>query len=179
MFILNKKDVRTQIIEEIRKSRTQENYKDLYNKLFESAEWQKAGSVGVTFSTEIEIDTMPIIERAKLEGKTIFMPKVISSTEMEFKLLNDLTKMKKSKFGIMEPENGLVGKINDIDLLIVPGLAFDVSSGNRLGFGGGYYDRVLKDYSGDTVSLSDSISTFKKSIWEVDDFDQKIARIIY
>lgn len=176
---MNKKDVRTQIIEKVKTTRKQENYEHLYVKLFNSIEWQKAESIGITASTEIEINTNPIIQKAKLEGKTIFMPKVISSTEMEFKIFDQMTNMKKSKFGIMEPENGRVGNVNDIDLLIIPGLAFDVTTGDRLGFGGGYYDRVLKEYPGNTIALSDSISKFEKSIWEVDDFDQKVKRIIF
>ncbi|WP_275493779.1 5-formyltetrahydrofolate cyclo-ligase, partial [Oenococcus oeni] len=55
-------------------------------------------------------------------------------------------------FHTLEPETSVEIPKEEIELMIVPGLAF-TKSGKRLGFGAGFYDRYLADYSGRTVSL--------------------------
>jgi len=56
-------------------------------------------------------------------------------------------------YGIQEPETPSLVPIDDIDLIILPGVAFD-TNGNRLGRGGGYYDRMLDGFSGKTVAAA-------------------------
>lgn len=57
-----------------------------------------------------------------------------------------------TRFGVAEPETEDIARSNELDLLIVPGLAFN-RAGYRVGFGGGYYDRYLANYKGKTCSL--------------------------
>ena len=80
------------------------------------------------------------------------MPKVTSKTEMKACLLTGNEVFEKSALGVAEPEKPVFADGKDMDLIVVPGLAFS-KDGVRLGFGGGYYDRYLKDLKCDTVGL--------------------------
>lgn len=61
--------------------------------------------------------------------------------------ISDFNALNKGAYGISEP--GVIDKadMNDVDLVLVPGIAFS-ESGNRLGFGKGYYDKLLADFKG-------------------------------
>ena len=92
------------------------------------------------------------------------------------KKFNSLDELKKSSFGILEPSNQskIINKEN-IDLLIVPMVAFD-SNHNRLGYGGGYYDRYLKNYAGKVIGLAFSFQ--QTEALPVESFDIPIKTII-
>ncbi|CAI2599691.1 putative protein YqgN [Apilactobacillus kunkeei] len=176
---MDKSVARKEILNKLKSLDNQEDVQYLYNQLFETEEWMNASSIGVTLSTDIEIDTKPIIDKALNHNKKVYVPKVINKSDMEFIEYNNETKLLVNKMGIAEPINGDGIDINQIDLLIVPGMAFDMSNNNRLGYGGGYYDRVLVDYPGNTIALADRIRMYEKSIWKVDDFDQQVETIIH
>ncbi|MCD2223698.1 5-formyltetrahydrofolate cyclo-ligase [Listeria cossartiae] len=126
----------------------------LAEKLFLLPEWRNAQVIGITLARHPEIETETIILQAKKEGKTVLIPKTYyPSREMEFKKMDSVHPLVKTKFGILEP-NELAETVDKeaIDLLIVPGVAFNEEH-YRIGFGGGFYDRFLVDFQGPTVSL--------------------------
>lgn len=88
-----------------------------------------------------EIDTAPLIERLVSAGKTVVLPRIEGAdiVPVTFAPGEPVTE---TSFGAMEPADGRVLDPSEVDLVIVPGVAFD-RSGNRLGFGAGYYDRFL------------------------------------
>lgn len=130
------------------------NEESLYKKLFESSLWNDAKTVALTMSTDDELNTMPIIERGLAEKKQILIPKTFAKGKMEFFEFTSINDLCKTKFGILEP-NGEQEPIkkNEIDLIIVPGIAFSKINNQRIGYGGGFYDRYLQNYQGKTVSL--------------------------
>ena len=70
---------------------------------------------------------------------------------MDF-VVYDPQQLVKTSFGLLEPQGDLeVVDVSQIDLIHVPGLAF-TTEGYRIGYGGGYYDRYLKHFSGHTLS---------------------------
>lgn len=89
-----------------------------------------------------------------------------------------MTKLKKSKFGVDEVANPDAKINNELDLIVVPGLAFALDSHARLGFGGGYYDRFLKKYPTKTIALANSRMVFEHAQWPVENFDVPIQTII-
>lgn len=72
-----------------------------------------------------------------------FLPRIVTGTEMEFIPINTSSKLRKGRFGIMEPTEGTQTRI--LDVVICPGLAF-TKCGSRLGQGGGFYDRALEKF---------------------------------
>ncbi|WP_040985280.1 5-formyltetrahydrofolate cyclo-ligase [Oceanobacillus jeddahense] len=127
----------------------------LQKKLYTSPLFQKAETIGITISTDIEWNTYEIIEKAREEGKKIASPKCIVKTkEMQYYVWDQQDQIQVGYAGIKEPipEKATPIAANDIDLLLVPGIIFD-KSGYRIGYGGGYYDRMLADYTGTTLSL--------------------------
>jgi len=99
-----------------------------------------------------EVRTVPMLERALAEGKRVAVPKIFGD-EMLFIYLEDLSQVAKGYSGIPEPvENGPVAD-DETALVLMPGLAFD-PSGNRMGYGGGFYDKFLaKEPNHPTVAL--------------------------
>lgn len=88
-----------------------------------------------------EVRTTPMLEQAIRDGKRVAVPKCYGD-EMRFIWMDDLTKVEKGYAGIPEPIAD--GPIADdpTALVLMPGLAFD-STGNRMGYGGGFYDKFL------------------------------------
>ncbi len=101
--------------------------------------FQSAKVVGAYFAFGSEVATELIIERAKMLGKKIALPRV-EEDKITFYELSSTKSLIRGRFGIMEPPP--YGRMDEIDLLVVPGIAFD-KKGNRLGYGKGFYDRLL------------------------------------
>lgn len=113
-------------------------------------EYRNATSVALYYPAHRETDTVMIAEAALSEGKEVFFP-VVCGLEMELHQIKALDELKPGRFGIHEPcrlENSHSGLP---DLIIVPGVQFDLN-GHRIGYGKGYYDRFLQHHTG-TVHL--------------------------
>lgn len=87
-----------------------------------------------------EVDVSPLLET--LEGKTILLPKVTGEGTMELRRYTSAKDMQVGAFGIKEPTGELFTDYSQIDVAVIPGMAFD-RQGHRLGRGKGYYDRFL------------------------------------
>ena len=93
-----------------------------------------------------EVETQEIYQAAQRLGKKIYYPRV-NGQQMEFYLTNESTEFEISTYGIKEPkpESTVSFKLDEEDkiVVIIPGVAFDLD-GNRIGYGGGYYDKYLR-----------------------------------
>lgn len=125
-------------------------------RLYQTTEWKNAQTIGITVSRFPEINTWSIIRMAWRQGKVVTIPKSSPvQKEMSFYQIKTFLQMEKGYSNLYEPitkETRLFPK-SEIDLLIVPGLIFTMK-GDRLGFGGGFYDRFLTDYQGYTIALA-------------------------
>ena len=108
--------------------------------------WQEAKTVCGYLSYNQEVRTGPILRRAMIEGKTVAVPKIVDG-EMRFVVLRDLENVGAGYRGIPEPVADTPVCGDETALVLLPGLAFD-GAGNRLGYGGGFYDRYLAAHRG-------------------------------
>lgn len=146
------KEVLKKMSEEEKKEKEQEIYLALLN----SQLWEKASTIGCTIAQAHEVETAPIIELAWQEGKKVVVPKCTpKESHLDFHELSSFDQLETVYFGLQEPVPTLcpVYEPNSIDLMLVPGLIFDLN-GYRIGYGGGYYDRYLATYANQTVALA-------------------------
>ncbi|MGM9929692.1 MAG: 5-formyltetrahydrofolate cyclo-ligase [Bacillus sp. (in: firmicutes)] len=123
--------------------------------LYTTEAWRQAKTIAITMAFTNEIHTRPIIERAWAEGKKVAIPKCKAATHtMDFRYFTHWEQVESVYKGILEPieEVTSIAKSEELDFMIVPGVAFS-ESGYRIGYGGGYYDRYLQTYKGMTASL--------------------------
>lgn len=112
-----------------------------------SEEYTKADVVFTFVSMGAEVNTYPLIERAWMDGKKVAVPIAKKGGKMYFVPISSLSELKKSTFGVMEPQKEETEAIvpSENDLFLVPGSVFD-EKGNRYGYGGGFYDRYFQKY---------------------------------
>jgi 5-formyltetrahydrofolate cyclo-ligase len=110
--------------------------------------WDRCGSVLLFLSTDIEIDTGPLLVLALSRGKRVFLPKLRDNRLCFFRTHTASGPWHYGAFHIREPLTGapgdLLGPEDFPALIITPGMAFD-RRGNRLGRGKGYYDRFFAE----------------------------------
>lgn len=143
---LTKSQIRSKILMRLKNQKEEDrNRKSLIikEKLFRNTVFKKAKKVMFYIAFGGEVDTAEMIKAAKGLGKIVAIP-VCKKDKITLKpcILPENAKLKKGVYGICEPEVRRFMGLRSIDLIIVPGLAFD-KKGNRLGRGKGCYDRFL------------------------------------
>jgi 5-formyltetrahydrofolate cyclo-ligase len=110
--------------------------------LLSTDEYIQAECVALYASAHNETGTELIMSAAFQAGKRVLYPAVCGH-QMVFRSVVRLEELRKGLFGIMEPcPTGVDHQANEPDLVVVPGVAFDLN-GHRIGYGKGYYDRFL------------------------------------
>ena len=173
--------MRACIIQELQTKTAHEKQKiekSINTTLFTSEVWKKSKVIGITIAKDIEWDTKSIIKEAWEQEKTVCIPKTYpDERKLIFYQINSFRQVEKQYHGLWEPipEVAMALEKDQIDLLIVPGLAFN-KAGYRLGFGGGYYDRFLVDFPHETVSLLSQSQLINKI--PVEKFDKPVKYLI-
>jgi 5-formyltetrahydrofolate cyclo-ligase len=106
-----------------------------------SADYAAASTLALYSSIRSEVATSGIFTAAVQAGKRVLYPRTVGAT-LEFVTVETLEALEASRFGICEPRSGEAVPLAKIDLLVLPGVAFD-AHGIRLGYGLGCYDRAL------------------------------------
>jgi 5-formyltetrahydrofolate cyclo-ligase len=147
-YILNKK-------ENLSENEKKDLDELIFNNIINCPWFLEAKVIFSYVSFEKEVDTHRIIKHAFSLGKKVCVPKVISRAKgMKALYIESLEELTKGKMGILEPsESKEALAIDDIDMAIVPGVAFD-NSGGRLGYGGGFYDRFFIDAKVKKIALA-------------------------
>lgn len=144
------------------------------NALRDWIEQQAIQRIGVYFAQPDEVDLSTMIQSCLTQNKSLYAPCYQSEQNAyqfaPFECLDDLSS---GKFNIPEPTQKTVS-LQLIELLLVPGLAFDIY-GNRLGRGGGYYDRILNQFNGISIGICSALP-LQPNI-PTDDWDQAVDYI--
>lgn len=146
--MLDKKTIRKDILrkrDSIQPEIRQIKDRLIMDKVISLPDFLKAKTILYFASFRSEVNTLPQIEEAFRSGKRIVLPKVDNANKRLklYEILNT-DEIKLGFWGIPEPEAipERERDINEVDLVIMPGVAFDMQ-GTRLGYGAGYYDKLL------------------------------------
>lgn len=113
------------------------------NRLAGWSNWRASSSVALFATLQGEIDTQPLFELARRDGKRLLLPRMCVGRTLEFALVEDMESLKPGRFGVLEPGPRCLAQPLHADaIVLIPGCAFD-REGGRLGRGAGYYDRAL------------------------------------
>ena len=149
-----KAELRKKILQEMKAlSQEQKQAMDrvLTERFLQHPFYQEAKTIATYLSFPHEFQTQERIEQALKDDKKVLIPKTYPKGRMEF-VVYDPQQLVKTSFGLLEPQGDLeVVEPSQIDLIHVPGLAF-TTEGYRIGYGGGYYDRYLEHFAGQSLS---------------------------
>ncbi len=138
-----------------------ERSKQIAEQIRQSERYQRATIILSYAAFRSEVDTEEINKQALADGKALYLPKTYSQEKrMRFFLVEDMGQLISGYQGIQEPQETkdveAVWKQHNVSkeevLMLMPGVAFD-EAGNRMGYGGGYYDRYLTQYGGRIISV--------------------------
>jgi 5-formyltetrahydrofolate cyclo-ligase len=105
--------------------------------------FRSAATIGAYFATDGEIDPAPLVGLARTQGQAIFLPVLGANKLLRFARWEPASRFIENRFGIPEPaDSSAIVTPEALDLVLTPLVAFDVH-GNRIGMGGGYYDRTF------------------------------------
>ncbi len=127
--------------------------REIEERLFSLPEFTSAHVVMFFASFRTEVETGAMIKRALSSGKRVILPKVQGKELALYEISDFDDDVVPGAWGIPEPTGAKPAKLDDIDLMIMPGAAFD-ERGNRLGYGAGFYDRILPTFGKKTIALA-------------------------
>lgn len=124
-----------------------------------------------------EINTHELIDELEERGKEVYLPYIIK----EEKLLGigrySKYELDSGVFGIKEPARKEDIPVNWMDIIVVPGLLF-AKNGYRIGYGGGYYDQLIKNIEDRIITIGFCFEGFLRDSLPIDEFDVPVKMII-
>lgn len=181
---MNKKELRRLIIsrrDQLKDEEILAKSHQIAERLFRLPAYREAETVMFFISFDSEVVTKPMVENALAEGKTVLAPRARTRTKelIPSRILDWEEDLAPGAYGIPEPkEERLCPHYpGDIDLLIVPGVAFD-RKGNRLGYGGGYYDRFFPLLRSDVPLVALAFAVQIVPSVPVEDWDRPVDFVI-
>ena len=138
---MNKSEIRQKILK-IRKQNSFKDYVIDSNKILKFLKKNKikGKTIGGYYPYNYELNIMPILENFEKKNFLISLPKIKKNSQMDFFYWSTKDPLNINKYGIPEPKSS---KVRYPDILLVPLVAFDKDF-NRVGYGGGFYDRYIK-----------------------------------
>ncbi|AIH03537.1 MULTISPECIES: 5-formyltetrahydrofolate cyclo-ligase [Thermodesulfobacterium] len=155
-----------ELIRSLRKSYTRECLQRLSLIICKHIEklsfYQKTQKIVYYYPKDGEVSLLYLIGKGFLEKK-VYLPKTwVQQKKLTFHQVYSFSDLRPGPFGLLEPpvEHPKI-EWEEIELIFVPGLAFDLKGG-RIGYGGGFYDRVLFQVKGKKIGVAFSFQVFNK-----------------
>jgi len=152
---MKKEDIRNRMLKKrqaLSESEIKEKSQAIQKKLEGEEEFKQAKTILFYHSHKKEVMTPSLIQRS-LKNKTIYLPILKAGNQFDLGECESLSELKPNVFQIPEPTKALK-EAPPLDLIIIPGVAFDLF-GNRIGMGKGYYDRFLaKNKSATRIAIA-------------------------
>ena len=174
---MNKFEIRKKILK-IRQKKNSKSFKIDFEDILKILKKNKTigKNVGGYYPYNYEVDAIKILEKFEKKNYLISLPKIKKNSQMDFFFWSLKDPLKINRYGIPEP---ISNKIIYPDILLVPLVAFDKSL-NRVGYGGGFYDRYIKKIKKNknilTIGLAYSFQKVKKV--QVNNYDVKLDFVI-
>lgn len=127
----------------------------ILNNILSLDEYKNSDTIFTYVSFDNETDTKKLISKAIYDNKRIAVPYCVPNTFIiDFYFINSINELTSGSFGILEPNIISAEKVIDYTkgICIIPGLSFTYN-GDRLGYGRGYYDRFLENFSGIKIGI--------------------------
>lgn len=121
----------------------------IQQRLADTSEFRHADSIGLYSPIHGEVFTEGLFEACRQEGRAVSYPRV-RGEQLEFVQVEQRQELAPGAFGVLEPAGSLLVMPSTLDLIVVPGVAFD-RCGFRLGYGKGFYDRALHEKQSGSV----------------------------
>lgn len=127
--------------------------KKIIRRVLDLSEYRQAKTLFLFVSTAAEIDTGPLLLNALADGKRVAVPRCIGDGIMRAYVISGTEDLAEGAYGILEPyETCLPLTVEEMDFGVIPCVSCD-RQGNRLGHGGGFYDRYLANVAFPTAAL--------------------------
>ncbi|MFC2060879.1 5-formyltetrahydrofolate cyclo-ligase [Elusimicrobiota bacterium] len=151
---------------------------DILDKLKENPDIEGSTHIMVYASTPDEVDTCGLIDFLLDNGKKVYLP-VVAGHDIKISRIDTREELVPGKFGIMEPQSEQWEFVDPdiLDVVIVPGVCF-TEDGIRLGRGGGYYDRFIKQLSRRTKVIGICYDMQIEEDIPCYDHDEKVDKIV-
>lgn len=139
----------------------------IQSRLISSPIWTNKEHIGLYSPVRGEVDTQLILMTALSQGKHVFFPRVEQGIELYE--VDSPQQLQKGAWGIPEPDSTCLALgERELDLLIMPGIAFG-RKGGRIGYGKGFYDRLLEKISPPAIALAYShqvVDEIQVDVWD-------------
>ena len=174
---MSKSKLRKKILK-IRKNKNKKNIKINFDKVFKLFKKEKITkkNIGGYYPVNFEVDNLNLLKKFEKNKFKISLPVIKENFEMNFYKWDFSEPLKINKYGIPEPATKV---ITYPDILLVPLVAFDKKL-NRLGYGGGYYDRFISKLSKKKkiIKIGLALSFQKINKVPINKYDQKLDYVI-
>lgn len=147
-------------------------------KLFRNRVFKRAKTIMIFISFGGEVETMGMIKEAEKMGKIVAVPVCRRNKSMRPSIFSDRVKLTSGLYEVYEPAIKKFVDSDKLDLVIVPGVAFD-RKGNRLGRGKGYYDRFLARLPSKTAAIGLAFDFQILPLVPTTRLDKKVNRVIF
>tara|TARA_B110001452_G_scaffold228729_1_gene204308 strand:+ start:35 stop:580 length:546 start_codon:yes stop_codon:yes gene_type:complete len=162
----------------IRKYENQKNIKINLSKVLNLLKEEKIQkkSIGGYYPVNFEVDDLDLLKEFEKKNFNISLPKIKKNFSMDFYKWSFKEPLKINRYGIPEPESNIIVYP---DIIFVPLVAFDKTL-NRLGYGGGYYDRVIEKLMKKKRILKIGLALSSQMVKKIpiNKYDQKLDYIV-